>query len=316
MELHNPNFPLNLNIHPSSPITYQQHSAEYVKNYSFQAQELAIRKYGIAGRVWEASYAMTFYIHPSSGFEFDPPLIDGSRNSEKITIVELGSGSGMVAFSLAKLLKPGYDRLIVTDLPEVCPLLQANLDAANLPTGSLSTNGKLVSVRPLSWGNHHDAVALVSEHFTEQSAQHSVVPVTHIICSDLVYFPELLAPLLRSLLHLTSLLPRESTPSLIISYKIRSLAKESSFWSAFGLWFKFRPVLIRCRSSNSEWQRFGSDLDDTILLFVAHRREESFDWEIPALDDELLGGVGAHGNDSRKGDDTFENLLIMAIQQG
>jgi methylase of polypeptide subunit release factors len=62
---------------------------------------------------------MTFYIHPSSGFEFDPPLIDASRNSEKIIIIELGSGSGMVASSLAKLLKPGYDQLIATDLAEV-----------------------------------------------------------------------------------------------------------------------------------------------------------------------------------------------------
>ena len=62
---------------------------------------------------------MNFYIHPPSGFEFDPPLIDASRNSEKITFIELGSGSGMVAFSLAKLLRPGYDHLIVTDLPEV-----------------------------------------------------------------------------------------------------------------------------------------------------------------------------------------------------
>jgi len=130
-----------------------------------------------------------------------------------------------------------------------------------------------------------------------------------------IYFPELLAPLLRSLLHLTSLLPRETTPSIIISYKIRSLEKESSFWSAFGLWFKFRPVLIRDRSGDNEWRRFGYDFDDTTFLFVAHRRAESFDWEIPALDDELLGGVGAHGKNSRKGDDAFENLLMMIIQQ-
>ena len=62
---------------------------------------------------------MIFYIHPSPGFEFDPPLIDASGNLERITIIELGSGSGMVAFSLANLLKPGCDHLIVTDLPEV-----------------------------------------------------------------------------------------------------------------------------------------------------------------------------------------------------
>ena len=101
---------------------------------------------------------------------------------------------------------------------------------------------------------------------------------------------------------------------VIISYKLRSLAKESTFWSAFGLWFKFWPVLVRGKSSDNEWRRFGSDLDDTTFLFVAHRRAESFDWEVPALDDELLDGVGAYGKNSRKGDDTFENLLIMTIQ--
>ena len=70
---------------------------------------------------------------------------------------------------------------------QVCPLLQANLNAASLPTGLLSTNGKILSVRPLSWGNYHDAVALVSEHFAaEHSGQQSIVPLTHIICSDLV----------------------------------------------------------------------------------------------------------------------------------
>ena len=146
---------------------------------------------------------MLFYIHPSPDFEFDPPLIDLSRKSETITIIELGSGSGMVAFSLAKLLKSGCDHLIATDLPEVwrlfnicpnwvpkdvqvCPLLQDNLNAASLPSGLLSTNDKLVSVRPLSWGNYHDAVTLVSEHFAEQSGQQPNAPLAHIICSDLV----------------------------------------------------------------------------------------------------------------------------------
>ena len=76
--------------------------------------------------------------------------------------------------------------MLYLKLYQVCPLLQANLNAASLPTGLLSTNGKLVSVRPLSWGNHHDAVALVAEHFAEQSGQQSNVPLTHIICSDLV----------------------------------------------------------------------------------------------------------------------------------
>jgi len=133
-----------------------------------------------------------------------------------------------------------------------------------------------------------------------------------------VYFPELLAPLLRSLLHLTSppffsqldtLLP---SPVVYISYKIRSLAKETAFWSAFGLWFEFQPVLQQI-AQDGVWQRFGSDFDDATFLFVAQRRHRSYHWAIPDSDVDLLLGVGAEGSNLPKVDDTFENLLLMAV---
>lgn len=91
--------------------------------------------------------------------------------------------------------------------------------------------------------------------------------------------------------------------------------KETSFWSSFGLWFAFVPVIARDKSGDGEWTRFGSDSDDTTFIFVAHRRPESFDWKIPLLDEQLLAGMGAHGTDSPKGDDTFEALLFMALDQ-
>jgi hypothetical protein len=147
-----------------------------------------------------------------------------------------------------------------------------------------------------------------------------------------VYFPELLAPLLRSLLHLSSPpfvsknSPSERWPKVIISYKIRSLPKEMSFWSAFGLWFAFEPVLIRNTVSSSEqsvddpdmegtniWSWFGSGGDDDTFIFVARRRPDSLVWNVPLDDVELLAGVGAHGDLSRKSDDTFETLLLMAL---
>jgi hypothetical protein len=48
-------------------------------------------------------------------------------------------------------------------------------------------------------------------------------------------------------------------------------------------------------------------------VFVAGRRAESFTWRVPLSDEELLGGVGAIGTDSRKCDDTFETLLFMTM---
>ncbi len=148
-----------------------------------------------------------------------------------------------------------------------------------------------------------------------------------------VYFPELLAPLLRSLIHVTSppLAPPHGSdrlPEVIISYKIRSLAKETAFWSAFGLWFSFEPVLIRSRRPTEDgpqvgdgdnrpldvWTRFGASGDGDMFVFVARRRPESLAWEIPSGDKELLEGVGAQGSSTRKGDDTFERLLLMQLE--
>jgi hypothetical protein len=101
-----------------------------------------------------------------------------------------------------------------------------------------------------------------------------------------------------------------------MSYKIRSLAKEASFFSAFGLWFTFDPVIARPKNegaSQQPWSRFGTSLDGQDFVFVAKRRPASVAWNVPDDDQKLLDGVGAWGTDSRKGDDTFEMLLLMGM---
>ncbi|PPQ89324.1 hypothetical protein CVT25_003161 [Psilocybe cyanescens] len=321
----NPNFPQNLQIHPSNP-----HSSRYLNaahdldeaKFGSEAQELAIRKYGIAGRVWEAAYAMSLYIQPPGHLMFDPPIVDVSRQADSIVMIELGSGTGLVASSIAKLLRPGQDHLLVTDLPEVCPLLEDNLRSIKKSVGANIPDKDTIVIRPLSWGSQDDAAAIASEFFRQSKNYDDFGTLTHIICSDLVYFPELLAPLLRSLLHLTSppfchLSDTPSGycgPSVLISYKVRSLSKETAFWSAFGLWFEFYPVLVKDNAIGGEWQRFGADFDDTTFLFIAHRRPESYKWVLPFTDSDLLAGVGSNGTNYRKYDDTFENLLLMALE--
>ncbi|CCL99289.1 uncharacterized protein FIBRA_01305 [Fibroporia radiculosa] len=270
----------------------------------------------------EASYALLAYLDPSdhrAGIEFDPvpfTLATSRPPSQGLVVIELGSGTGLVASRLADGLVPERDLLLATDLPDVCTLLGSNLAAS-----------PAACVCPLSWGNSDDVRSVGSLLGVCISAGELVVSArfpTHIICSDLVYFPALLAPLLRTLLHLTTtpfLSQSGSGPILIISYKIRSLAKETPFWSAFGLWFSFSPVLVRnvamhdSDRTDRTWSRFTPTADDDkTFVFVAHRRAESLVWTVPESDEELLRGVGAYGNSGSKADDTFETILLMTME--
>lgn len=108
--------------------------------------------------------------------------------------------------------------------------------------------------------------------------------------------------------------------TVLLSYKVRSLTKETPFWSAFGLWFTFEPVLAKRKAfaeeePDSSWRCFGSSSSEDSFVFVAHRRAESFSWIVPPTDQDLLDGVGAWGTKSRKGDDTFEILLLMMLDE-
>ena len=246
------------------------------------------------------------------------------------------------------------DILIATDLDNVCPLLEENLSSTAKRFWKINHTSPQVLVRPLEWGSYNHAFKILNELGSRN--------LTHIICSDLVsflgnsrgeehmdgfnfinfiakvYFPHLLAPLLRTLIHLTSAPPSSSRPSIIISYRIRSLPKEIPFWSAFGLWFSYEPVLYRGdyqsplpphrENTNYEkdrpplnahsngdpetgWSRFHAP--SSTYIFIARRKNGSLGWTVPEDDKDLLEGVGAHDNQRREGDDTFELILLMDL---
>jgi hypothetical protein len=275
---------------------------------------------------------MIMYAAPTADWSHDPPFVDAS--TEPVLLIELGSGTGLVALEIARTLaRAGRPATIVmTDLPEVCPLLEETAKEPLHVAGSDSAlmNETTLTVHQLAWG---DAV-----HADDLQAMLARIDhgITHILCSDLVcaslrshaalrslttwtqvYFPELLAPLLRTLLQLTV----AHDPVLVISYKVRSLAKESAFWSALGLWFSYGPVLTRRAASLAvdsqaeDWSRFGAAWDEPMFVFVGRRRPESRAWTVPYDNRELLDGIGARGTNTRKGDDTFETLLFMALQE-
>lgn len=172
---------------------------------------------------------------PSSVQIASSPTTPSLEDKRQRTILEAGAGTGYLSLSLALHLSRARDRVIATDLPSVCPLLEENLAAAqerwraSSPTkGTPAAPGDgpaSVLVRPLPWG---DACALAD-------LQAEGLSPDLILASDLVYFEFLYGPLLRTLLGLTEPRGEEGESAVVLfSYKVRSLTKEQPFWEAFG----------------------------------------------------------------------------------
>ncbi|QRV98934.1 hypothetical protein RhiJN_26953 [Ceratobasidium sp. AG-Ba] len=319
--MHDPNFPPDLSIQPS--VSSGSPSKE---NLAF-SQDVDIKKYGIAGRIWEAAYTLAVYItpppvcptnsntsNPSSLplLEFDPPCSLFQDCIRPTTVVEVGSGTGYAGIHVARQLDSLYCRentcttdanVIVTDLENVVSLLEKGIKEHGHLTG--------VSIRleahALEWGNpvHADQLARRLKALRRN--------VTHVLCSDLVYFPHLYPHLMRTLLTLTSPPFCDLSLSLevIIGYRVRSLTKEIPFWQVFGTWFSFAPVLARrleSEGAGTAWGRFGAANDTHV--FVANRRPESYMWSVPTEDSQLMNGFGPS---PPRLDDTFESLLLLEI---
>lgn len=337
-----PNFPTGgLSIGPSH-VHYHISTNKDDSHEWQQDQQVDIEKWGIAGRVWEAAYLLTRYLSHDSDLVFDPPcsIFDGTKTHGH-TILELGAGVGVVGIHLALELskaraslqqnveQPMKDIVVLTDLENVLDLLERNVKRANLvQKGDIS-----VFVRALPWGSNTHANKIQQELSPRNP--------THIICSDLVYFPELLCPLLRSIIYLTQ--STTNAVEVIVGYKIRSHSKEETFWKAFGIWFDFYPVLCKNKKkkmkketfsmNDLEWRRFGrlsSDSgrntvncneetasEDELFVFVAKRKQSTLDCQMPEDDQQLLGGWLLKEDSLQRGTgaETFELVLMNAIQE-
>lgn len=99
----------------------------------------------------------------------------------QLTVVELGAGTGVVGLELAGKARR-EDWVVLTDLPEVCPLLEEN--AGRVGTG---TAGASVHVQALSWGSseHARELALLLGKGGDGAGTRGR-ELTHIVCSDLV----------------------------------------------------------------------------------------------------------------------------------
>ncbi|KAK4692457.1 hypothetical protein P7C70_g9123, partial [Phenoliferia sp. Uapishka_3] len=315
-----PNFPSDLRIVPSTSKVIQVGArvGAGAGNSSDDDAGQDIEGFGIAGRTWEAAYAMRLYLSPpAADVQYAPPCplyaAPPSSKPSRHTLLEIGSGTGYLSLALAPHLPPSAT-LILTDLASVVPLLSRNLLEArsrwmtNIHPSSVSQ----VKVEALPWGDEE----ALRELSLFREAERDDEEVT-ILASDLVYFPFLYPPLLRTLLWLTK--PRRDggkSPKVLFAYKVRSLVREEPFWSAFeGRWFDMESVLTRSTppASSSPAKdppcvRFGEE--DDIHIFVCTRRPSTFDLPIPSSDEHLMRGSPG---DATSASDQFELMLFSGI---
>ncbi len=133
-------------------------------------------------------------------------------------------------------------------------------------------------------GNDAHAAALISE-LRSSAPRRKEEPHLAYPLFNLVYFPELLPPLLRSIIALSSyglgtVSDAKRGPELIISYKIRSLIKEQPFWSALDSFSTFEPsTAVQChgqasrtphRKQRKRQNRIGIALDRRVRITTHH----------------------------------------------
>ena len=157
--------------------------------------------------VWDAGIVLASYVHArAGGADFLP--IDWAGGA-RLRCLDLGSGTGIVGLAVAASCV--FERVVLTDLPSVVPLLEANA-AANSLSGVLACT---VQCLPLRWEDesHLDAVAARG-------------PYNLIVAGDVLYRPPVVAPLLNALRRL-------ATPGVTDVLVAASLAHSPESMAAF-----------------------------------------------------------------------------------
>ncbi|KAK9904903.1 hypothetical protein WJX75_005147 [Coccomyxa subellipsoidea] len=206
--------------------------------------------------VWDASIVLAKFLEKNARKgEFSRATVKGKR------ACELGAGPGLGGMAFALL---GAE-VLLTDLPDIVPLIRKNVDA-NFTSAALHSRegpwgqqaGK-VSVQELDWGNE--------AHIAQAGG-----PFAFVLAADCVYHEEHLFALRQTIVSLTDM---KST--VIIANELRSESVQSKFMQLFEEKFTIKKVP---HSKLDPEHRHSS-----ILLYILKRRKQ-----LPAAD--LDPGVG------------------------
>lgn len=127
---------------------------------------------GLSFQLWPAAFSFISLLDRNPSILLLP-------SAAHIRIVELGSGTGLVGIAASAVLGA---HVTLTDLPHVLPNLRFNA-TANAEVAA--SRGGLLAVRQLRWGFVEDYAAIGTVHV--------------IIASDVVYYDDLIKPLMETL---------------------------------------------------------------------------------------------------------------------
>ncbi|KAG0363180.1 putative methyltransferase-domain-containing protein [Gamsiella multidivaricata] len=304
-----------------------------------------IPTFGIAGRIWDSSYALDIFLRrPSDQYTFMPscpiprdyflnPLkargsaasncntvIDSLKQPplDPIKIIELGAGTGYVGIALAKRLNPSCT-LILTDLEEVIPLLEKNVHD-NIPSSMAhgNTDSTFSVPNPSTTLSTSSSPISVSAAMPQQPC--AVVQIEPLAWGNSSHAAKILSRgrvdyvVASDLVYFPELYPpllqtlREITDletRVIFGYKERAIWKEMPFWEQFGRFFEIDVVQTEMKNRDS------CDLQQ----YEEEQREESV--QILGAEEEMYVFVAKKRRDEDildGVDDTLATLMMMQIR--
>ncbi|CDW84866.1 UNKNOWN [Stylonychia lemnae] len=183
---------------------------ECIKEYNLGQISLKIKSksmhIGVSRSVWKASLALAQYLNTNSD-NFDV------MKEKQLQILELGSGPGLSGFYASRYFKDS--KVFLTD---IC-IKSLNLIKENIDINKEVLNQNQLSVDFFEWGNFTRS-SENEEHYqnkdefpTNYEGQFDLV-----IASDVVYIPEFLDPLLKSIQYF---IKPQSGRCLLVNNKIR-----------------------------------------------------------------------------------------------
>lgn len=185
--------------------TYRVRLDHFSRDVLLEREPLA----GTGGLIWPAGEFLASYLCQVS---------EETQELRDKTIVELGSGTGIVGLSVALNANLGSGVMYLTDLPQVIPLLKRNVALNGHPTG--------VQIAEFTWG--HD----LSDHLKS-------LTIDVVLMADCIYLESQFQPLIDTLLQV---MPANAKGFLC--YKKRRKA-DARFFKLLKKHFRCEPVTPR-----------------------------------------------------------------------
>ena len=177
---------------------------------------------GIGGKVWDAALVLLQFLRTPASVGGGRAFVEGKR------VLELGAGTGVVSLCCGLCL--GAARVTITDVDDVCKLIDVNIRLNGLAEKTATGNGNHGDGTGVEL--HTVATPLVWSDPPPRSMPSRVMSVDTVLLSDVVYDPELYVPLvatLSELVHPPS--PGVIPIDVILAWRHRN-PEDFRFWAA------------------------------------------------------------------------------------